>query len=76
MPKFDNGVKYYTIGVAHVPVHFPENEVKCKYCAFCRAETELSRYWCRLVNRMVYSPNMPGLPEFCPIELNETKESE
>ena len=77
MGKFDNGVSYYTDGFAIIPVHFPEDEVKCKWCPFCRAESELGRYWCRLVNRQVYEPKMDGLPEFCPIQFpTEYKEDD
>lgn len=75
MARFDKGVKWYTSGIAHVSVHFPEDAVCCKYCSFCRAESELGRYWCRLLNSMVYAPNS-GVLENCPIVLGENKESE
>lgn len=72
MAKFENGVSWYTVGVATVNISFPEDDIKCQRCPFCRAENELGRYWCRLVNKQVYEPKMLGLPEFCPIE--EVKE--
>lgn len=67
--EFSNGVAFFTEGVASVPVYFPEKRVCCRYCPFCRAESDLNRFWCRLTNNMVYNPNVPELPEFCPIKL-------
>jgi hypothetical protein len=67
--EFSNGVSFFTEGLASVPVYFPENRVACHYCPFCRAESDLNRFWYRLTNNMIYNPNVPELPEFCPIEL-------
>lgn len=75
MPKsFDKGVSYYTHGTATIDIYFPENDVRCVWCPFCRSESDLGRFWCRLVNRMVYNPNYAELPEFCPIKINKEKE--
>ena len=67
--EFPNGVSYFTEGMASVPVYFPEDRVCCRYCPFCRAESDLNRFWCRQTNNMIYNPNVPGLPEFCTIKL-------
>lgn len=69
--NFENGVSFYTTGTAKINVHFPENDVRCKWCPFCRAEENPGRYWCRLTNDMIYNPNYAGLPEFCPITINK-----
>lgn len=77
MPKvFDKGVSYYTEGKAEISIYFPENDVCCVWCPFCRSEAELRRFWCRLTNHMVYNPNYAELPDFCPITIsnNERKE--
>lgn len=75
MPKnFDKGVSYYTHGTANIDIYFPENDVRCIWCPFCRAESDLRRFWCRLTNHMVYNPDCAGLPEFCPIKINKEKE--
>lgn len=66
---FKNGIAYFTEGIASVPVHFPEDRVSCHYCQFCRTESDLNRFWCRLTNNMIYNPNVQELPEFCPVEL-------
>lgn len=34
MARFDRGVSCYT--TALVPIHFPENEVSCRYCPLCK----------------------------------------
>lgn len=67
--EFPNGVSYFTEGMASVPVYFPEDRVCCRYCPFCRAESDLNRFWCRLTNDMIYNPFIPELPESCPLEL-------
>ena len=67
MAKFENGVKYYTEGIASVTVHFPQDEVSCNWCPFCRAEGDLKRFWCRLTNTMIYNP-YSGIMDDCPIK--------
>lgn len=69
--KFENGVSYFTKGVAEITVNFPEDFVSCQFCPFCRGESDLKRYWCRLTNNMIYSPFGVGLPDGCPIEIKE-----
>ena len=77
MPKsFDKGVSYYTHGTATIDIYFPENDVRCAWCPFCRAESDLGRFWCRLTNHMVYNPDYPNLPEFCPVTINRETEKE
>ena len=70
-PKdFPNGVSYYTSGKAVIPVHFPEDKVCCQYCMFCRTESELNRFWCRLTNEMIYNP-AAGIRDSCPVVFEE-----
>lgn len=64
------GVSYYTKGVASVDVFFPNGEVRCQHCRFCRSESELKRWWCRLVEREVYNPFF-GIEGFCPLVFDE-----
>ena len=66
MKNFESGVKFYTSGKATVKINFPENEVKCHWCPFCRAEEALKRHWCRLTNDIIYNPES-GLGDNCPI---------
>ena len=75
MPKsFEKGVSYYTHGTANIDIYFPENDVRCAWCPFCRSESDLRRFWCRITNHMVYNPDCPGLPEFCPIQIKDKEE--
>lgn len=73
--EFPGGVRYYTAGVAHVPVFFPENRVICQYCPFCRSEKELERYWCRLNNEMLYNP-FSRIGGNCPIEFDKNNQED
>lgn len=67
--KFEGGVPYFTMGRIEVDVAFPKDIVSCQYCPFCRAESDMHRYWCRINNAMLYDPFVIGLPEGCPIEI-------
>lgn len=73
MNRFKGGVSYYTTGTASIRVHFPEDCVTCQYCPFCRPDSDLRRYWCRLMDEMVYNPFV-GVMDFCPIELQEVQD--
>ncbi len=74
MRTFKNGVSWYTSGIAKVKINFPEDDICCKWCPFCRSENDLERFWCRLTNRMIYNPYI-GLSDDCPIEF-ESEETE
>ena len=67
-----NGVDWYTKGIALVDVSFPENDVCCRNCRFCRPEKEAGRFWCRLTNEIIY--NIDALDERCPIQFFEGRE--
>ena len=69
--SFESGVSFYTEGKIELSVFFPENDVRCKWCPFCRAEESLGRFWCRLTNKMIYNPNFNGLPDGCPITIKK-----
>ena len=69
--NFENGVSFYTEGKIELSVFFPEDDVRCKRCQYCRAEESLGRFWCRLTNKMIYNPNYDGLPDGCPITIKK-----
>lgn len=73
MKSFKNGVSWYTRGTAIVDVHFPEDDVCCSWCPFCRAENDLGRFWCRLTNQMIYNPYTER-DDDCPIILENEGE--
>lgn len=68
--QFENGIKFFTQGIAVIDVHFPEAEVRCHFCPFCRSEENLERYWCRLTNEMLYNPFSHQRGERCPLVFN------
>lgn len=70
MEKFKGGVLHYTTGQAVVPVAFPEDEILCQWCRFCRAEDSLKRFWCRLTNEMIINP-YGGVGANCPIKFEK-----
>lgn len=73
---FENGVSFYTTCIAEVEINFPENDVTCRWCRFCYAEKNVNRWKCGLTDRMIYNPNISGLPDFCPLQLKNEKENE
>lgn len=68
--KRENGVAWYTTAKTTVTVYFPEGDVCCQWCPWCRSEGDLRRYWCRLTNDMVYLPESGILPS-CPLKIVE-----
>lgn len=64
---FENGVLWFTKGQLTLDVYFPENEVRCQYCPFCRSDGDLNRYFCKITGKMLYNPFVPDLPGGCPI---------
>ena len=65
---FANGVSFYTPYHADIIIHFPENDVSCRWCKFCRTDISgLERYKCILTDRILYAPEFVGLPDFCPL---------
>lgn len=63
-------VLFYTTGVAEVRVNFPEDDVKCQFCPFCRTEESLKRWWCRLTNELIYNP-YDSIGDKCPINFEK-----
>lgn len=71
MGKYDKGVPWYTKGVAHIPIHFPTDDIKCGYCPFCYADS-LGRPKCRLTGSLIYSTAI--ISDDCPIEFEVNEE--
>ena len=68
---FENGVRFYTKGIAAVEVSFPENAVCCQYCPFCYAEENLKRHKCRLTGEIIVNPYSLYRGAKCPVCLKE-----
>lgn len=66
---FENGVSYYSKGIASVEVYFPEDDIRCQWCRFCRKD-DMGRHWCRITNEMIYNP-LSGRGDDCPVEITE-----
>ena len=67
MARFDNGVSYYTKGVATFDVFLPEDVTACQYCSFCYAEESLKRHKCRLTGEIIVNPYSLYRGAKCPI---------
>mgnify|MGYP001272840348 CR=1 FL=1 len=66
-----NGVGWYTSGVAHVEIHFPEDKVCCANCVpFCRFEEAFKRYSCRATGEQLLCP-FATIGAMCPIKFKE-----
>lgn len=70
MKQFKDGVSFYTTGTATVRVHFPEDDVVCAWCPFCRSDGDLKRAQCRLTNDIIFNPFF-GVADTCPIQFNK-----
>ena len=73
MKRFDSGVSWYSKGKATINISFPEGDTCCKWCPYCRSESDLGRFWCRLTNEMLFGVEYT-LGNKCPIEFEKTKE--
>lgn len=67
--RFDRGVSYYTDCKLEMMVHFPEDEVKCKWCPFLRHYDNIDRDKCGVTDEILYSREFRG--RRCPIQLPE-----
>lgn len=75
MSKFDSGVKYYTYCNLNMNVHFPEDEVKCRWCPFLKHYDNLDRDRCGLTDEIIYTREFMGVN--CPLTIiNEEKTEE
>lgn len=70
MKNFDKGVSFFTTAAAQVKVHFPEGDVCCGWCPYCRPEKETKRHWCNLTHSILYNP-FGGVGELCPLDFEE-----
>lgn len=70
--RFEKGVKWYTHGL--IPVHFPENEVMCRYCPALRSDQGGARYKCTVTGEILYNIDLIGA--HCPLEGLEEDEHE
>lgn len=74
MSETKSGVPWYTSGVAHVEVHFPENKVCCANCIpFCRYEEAFKRFSCRATGEQLLYP-FTTTGAMCPIVFNNKEE--
>ena len=68
MAKGD-GVTWYTIGTATVPVAFPEDRVCCRYCPYMRSDAGGVRQKCGLTGDVIYRLDMLGY--HCPVVISK-----
>lgn len=74
MGRFDKGVTSYTFAECTITVSFPEEEVKCKWCAFVRHYDGLNRDRCDLTHDILYSTELIG--HNCPLTILNTVKAE
>lgn len=65
MANFDKGVDFYTFADLETRQGFPENEVKCRWCRYCKEEFGLKRHICINTHEMLYSIDTRG--QECPL---------
>ena len=71
-----NAVLWYTGGIAHVSVAFPEDRVRCSECkVFCRYEEAFRRYSCRATGEQLLYP-FDTIGALCPIEFDQNQKDQ
>ena len=71
MNEFKNGVSWFLRFAANpdkLGIYFPEGVTKCANCKYLYNEHGLNRCRCRITDEIIYTPNLPELPESCPFE--------
>lgn len=71
MSRFERGISRYT--VAMVPVHFPQNEVNCRYCPMRALQLVNSEavIVCRSTGEIIRDIDNPG--DICPAIIQEER---
>lgn len=71
----EGGCGWFTSGVAHVDIHFPEDRVCCVNCVpFCRYEEAFRRYSCRATGEQLLTP-FATIGHLCPIQFINNNEN-
>lgn len=65
-----SSVDFYVTGTLTAKVHFPNGEVKCKWCPFLKRD-RAERDYCELTHGLIYNRN--ELDKQCQLEFEETK---
>jgi len=47
---------YYTKGMAHFPISFPEKKTQCRFCPLLSAQSDIKRYTCRATGEYILNP--------------------
>ena len=72
MARFDKGILWYTTAIANIAVAFPEDDIKCRWCRFLRADEANNRHFCRLTDDVLYSIEI--IADSCPLVFEEKKD--
>lgn len=72
MRNFNGNVDFYEYG--YLPVSFPEGDICCGWCRFCRTEylaDKHKRFWCTVKNEIIYTDPCEVTAEFCPLKFEK-----
>ena len=71
MKTFESGVGWFTN--ATLEVHFPEDDICCAQCPFCKPEyigNRVDRHWCKANrNNIIYADVFVERPADCPLKI-------
>ena len=80
MPREKTSVLYYTKATVNMPINFPENEINCSVCPFCRYDKELKIAWCDILGkfRCIMKEAEAAHYKFadCPLEFEDKEENQ
>lgn len=68
-----NKVDFYTTGIATVPIHFPNGDVSCRYCRFCKCDERFRRFSCTLTLPESWVMDIGIRQDWCPLKFEEVK---
>ena len=80
MANEKNSVLFYTKASINIPIYFPEGDINCSVCPFCRYDKELKTAWCDVLGKfrciMTVADAAHNVFSDCPLEFEKKEESE
>lgn len=68
----ENGVDFYTIGVATIPVPFVHGLCDCGHCTRCHKRDGFDTYRCELIDRaIICKQDLAKRHPECPVQLDD-----
>lgn len=69
---YENGVDWYTKGIATVPVYYPSGNADCRHCSFIGTNKTLDIAYCKFTGEYIERNMLNKRGAQCPVVFEET----